>query len=453
VARLEFKVKPVRGVEVGAFTSHCSGSDQMDRAACADLIAALNPHLPPPDPGARYVIAGQQPGLLTGPLYTFLKAASAVALAARIGALPLFWIASEDHDVLEVNRVTLFGKRFVQPYEGEIRRGRVPQVADIALEKAPLLDFMKEVLPDTEFKPWILDAVQGADFSSYASAFADLMRFLLDEWKLRLVDPLSLRNLTAPVLADLVDRWPEMTAAFEKNGPLDSIGLFEIKGGMRVPVEVPDGNAVRARPDAYSAGAGLRPLLQDAVLPVIATIAGPTEIEYLKQIRPLYEVGGITPSLLHPRISATYVESKILSAARKAGLDEFSLFETERREVTDPEMDGIREKEKMLVREILEVGEGSDARWLKKSMTALRAQVDRIVRRLQEERKTEAALNRGRLEKVAQALTPGGKRQERVVNVFQFLDLYGPDFVRLTVERLDPLGLEHQVVFMETLKE
>ena len=51
----------------------------------------------------------------------------------------------------------------------------------------------------------------------------------------------------------------------------------------------------------------------------------------------------------------------------------------------------------------------------------------------------------------AQALTPGGKRQERVVNVFQFLDLYGPDFVRLTVERLDPLGLEHQVVFMETL--
>ena len=98
----------------------------LDRPRAAALIARLNPSLSPPSPASHYVVAGQQPGLLTGPLYTFLKAVSAIALARDLGARtgtpvrPLFWIASEDHDVLEVNRVTVNGRRFMHPYAGPL---------------------------------------------------------------------------------------------------------------------------------------------------------------------------------------------------------------------------------------------------------------------------------------------------------------------------------------------
>ena len=122
--------------------SHTSGSDLRDWAAAAEAVAAQNPTLRRPDQWTRYVVAGQQAGLLTGPMYTFLKAVSAISLARRLAkesgspVLPLFWIASEDHDVLEVNRVTVNGRRFVHGYQGELARGKVPQVADIDITEA-----------------------------------------------------------------------------------------------------------------------------------------------------------------------------------------------------------------------------------------------------------------------------------------------------------------------------
>ena len=118
---------------------HVSASPFMDIAAAAASVAGQNPALPPPDPKARYIVAGQQAGLLTGPLYTFLKAVSAISIAralsdhAAVPILPLFWTASEDHDVLEVNRVTVNGQRFVLEYPGGLSRGKVPQVADIPI--------------------------------------------------------------------------------------------------------------------------------------------------------------------------------------------------------------------------------------------------------------------------------------------------------------------------------
>ena len=99
----------------------------------------LRPDLLKAQEGALNVVAGQQPSLLLGPLFTVLKAATAIGLARDLSnALtrpvhPLFWIASEDHDILEVNRVMLGGRKIVCRYKGSLRRGQVPQVGDIPL--------------------------------------------------------------------------------------------------------------------------------------------------------------------------------------------------------------------------------------------------------------------------------------------------------------------------------
>ena len=470
---------------------HVSDSPFMDRQAAIAGIVAQNRDLPAPPANARFVIAGQQAGLLTGPLYTFLKAASAIAMSERLSresdspVRPLFWVVSEDHDVLEVNRVTVHGRRFVHEYAGELTHGRVPQVADISIEDArePLLAFLREALPETEFRPWVLDVVASADYSNYATAFSDMFRRLFAGKELRLVDAIALRPLTAPVLAVLVERWPEVCAALRAGGerlraagvepPLAAPGVFAIVDGKRVAIELGDRSArlcagelsfaeladeIRRRPGGFSPNAALRPVLQDAVLPVVATFGGPFEIDYLWQIDPIYEVAGVTRSRVFPRISATFVEDRIRRAAEKVGLWSDRVFEV-RKELAgyapetedDGEIAALAQKGKALLDEIQKYLEAGEGKWLVKAKAGLEFHLEKIVDRLREERLEAAGLGRKRLERIADAVLPEGKPQERVANVLQFLNLYGPEFVTRAIETLDPFSLRHQVVSISTM--
>ena len=467
-----------------------SDSPWLDRGAAAREIARQNPALPAPDPECDYVVTGQQAGLMTGPLYAFLKAATAIAVARDLSArtgraiLPLFWVAGEDHDVLEVNRFTVNGRRFVREYSGEISRGRMPQVADIDLHDArePLLRFLAAELPATEFTPWILAQVTAADFRSYATAFADLMRGLFARWELRLVDPIGLRPLTAPVLAALVARWPAASAALAEGAarlsaaglaaPLDELRLFEIADGLRVSAEA-DGaglriggralgweaaaEAIRQAPERFSGGAALRPICQDAALPVAATIGGPSELAYLWQVLPVAECAGVRSSARHPRISATFVGSSIARAVAAARIEARELFKVgdllqapEGGERPDPRAAEIESATRDLLARIDALAVAGDPRWLRTSREAIGTAVERITTRLGEERLAEQGRTRERLEKIAAALAPEGKLQERVVNPYQFLNLHGPDFVRETVERLDPWLCAHQLVWIRS---
>lgn len=488
VKRLRFDVRGV-GVETACVSldaDHVSESPFMSDAVMPN-IASQNPELPPPPAGARFVIAGQQPGILTGPLYTFLKAVTAISLAERLSheserpVLPLFWTASEDHDVLEVNRVTVGGKRFVHPYPGDIARGKMPQVGDISIEEArePLLAFLRETLPQTGFTSWVLDMAASCDYSGYAAAFAALMRSIFAEWELRIVDPMAIRPLTAPVLAALVERWQDVETAFsrgteimKKDGldpPLRIPGIYEIADNCRVPVEIAGGTArlssgetdlsgaaeeIRRRVMDFSPNAALRPVLQDAVLPVTVTVAGPSEIAYLRQIQPIYETAGVVPSLPFPRVSATFVEDKIRRAAEKAGiaiesiLEDGAGFEDRVPDVDDPGIAEVKESGRALIEKIDKAGGKNPSRPLARNRKGLEAQIDRIIRRLEQERLETSGIGRNHIRKISEALFPGGKPQERAANVMQFLNLYGPEFVRRSVEDLDPFKMQHQIVIM-----
>lgn len=472
---------------------HVSDSAFMDCAAAVSSIASQNPAVPPPPEDARFVVGGQQAALLTGPLYAFLKAVSAVAMSRRLAeasggpVLPLFWVVSEDHDVLEVNRVSVNGRRFVHEYKGELARGKMPQVADISIEDArePLLAFLGDALPPTEFTPWLLDAVASADFSNYATAFADLMRVVFAEWELRLVEPVALRPLTAPVLAALVERWPDVTVALDRGGerlraadlepPLAAPGVFEIVGGNRVAIEFGEGTArlatgevslaelageIRRRPGGFSPNAALRPVMQDAVLPVVAMFGGPSELDYLWQIDPVYEVAEVRRSLLCPRVSATFVEATIRRAAEKVGLWPDRILQARENSQQDspdtdddPRIAGVEEKGRALLDEVQVLLDEGGRKWLAKSKAGLEFHLQKIVGRLREEKLEAAGLGRKRLERIADAVAPEGKLQERVANVFQFLNLHGAAFVRQAVETLDPFSLEHQIVAISTGKE
>lgn len=472
-----------------------SASPWLDREAVAREIARQNPGLPAPAPAWDYVVAGQQAGLLTGPLYTFLKAATAIAVARDLAAgtgrpiQPLFWIASEDHDVLEVNRVTVGGRRFVHEYGGQIARGRMPQVADIDLHAArePLLEFLRSTLPATEFTPWVLDEVAAADWSNYATACAGLLRALFARWELRMVDPIALRSLTAPVLASVVARWPAARVALDEGGarlravglraPIEELRLFEIAGGRRVPIEAAGGSqsveglriggsvlgweeaaaAIRQAPERFSAGAVLRAVCQDGALPIVATIGGPSELAYLWQAVAVAAAVGVRSSARWPRISATFVGPPVARALAAAGLgarEAFALGEPGRDEAVQGERDprgaAIKQRGQELLQTLEELAVPGDPRWLRSSREAIQSAVARVVARLDEEHAAQQGRTRERLEKIAAAVWPEGRLQERVINVYELLNLHGADFVRAVVEELDPWALAHRFARVRT---
>ena len=460
-----------------------SAAPELDRDALAAVVARENPELPPPPPEADYVVAGQQAGLLTGPLYTVLKAAHAIALAAQLSSrherpiLPLFWVASEDHDIDEVRHVTLFGERYAQPYAGPRERGRRPPVADVPLAAArePLLAFLRRTLRETEFTAALLDQIAAADFSTYETAFIDWMRAIFAPWPLHFVTPRALRTLTAVPLARLVERWPQVEQALAAGAarvaalgwpvPLTDARIFELAGGARRPLTVSaagatlsDGThslaelaaAVRAQPERFSPSAALRPVCQDAVIPGAAMLAGPSELTYLWQITPLYAVADVRPAPRFPRNSLTLLDPPIARELAKLGRRPAELFalpaEPAAEERDPPALRRIARASRELLAAIDAAAGEPAPRWWRTSRTAIADNLERITTGLREAQLAARGQDRRRVEKILAAALPGGKLQERSSNIFQFLDLHGPDFMRALVEQIDPTDARHRIV-------
>jgi len=304
--------------------------------------------------GAFTVVTGQQVGLFGGPLFSILKAISAVKTAAEITAMgidcvPVFWLASEDHDLAEVNHNAVIGSNgTLHELRTEARGKEDSPVGDVIftdeinvaietfaaqLGPSPVLDFLRE-----SYRPG----------ENFASGFGKLFARLFAEWGVILLDPrdADLHRIANPVFVgavthadeinrDLLARGRELQAAgYEeqvKVTPSSSL-LFCFESGQRVPIRraggrftiadreiSPDKLAtdVAAHPEHFSANVLLRPIMQDFLLPNLAYIGGAAEIAYFAQIAVVYRhlLGRITPVL--PRYSATIVESRQATLLKK----------------------------------------------------------------------------------------------------------------------------------------
>ncbi len=456
-----------------------STSPFIDRERLTRILSASS-GLPAGADDARFVVAGQQVGLLTGPLYTFLKAITIIRLAADledatgVRHVPLFWMASEDHDHLEVNRCTLDNRRFVAGPAGGAIPSRRPQVADLSLaeERDRLIAFVGETFPaELERHADLHAMIEKASFESYPALFRSLMESLFGE-SLLLVEPIALRPLTAPVLARLVEEWPQVLSAFEAGStvlsargftpPLREPGLFEIRDGMRVKVEISADGAtlssgkcslaeaagrIRANPAAFSPNAALRPVLQDAVLPVSAMVGGPSELLYLWQIDAVYVVAGVRRALLRPRISATFVEPRIARAARKAGVEGKELLAARRPAPSDDsDAAALRDAGKTLLDRVDRFLEKREDKKIRRGRNTLAGLIDKAEARMRQVVADEAGRGRALFETIDGALRPEGKLQERVTSPLDFVGRYGREFVARARDTLDPWAFAHHLV-------
>src|ERR1700730_118681 len=308
--------------------------------------------------GAVAVVSGQQVGLFGGPAYAVYKALTAIRLAwelseAGIPAVPIFWMATEDHDLDEVRHVTWFdsGKlvRFELPDAaagrpvGQVRFG--PAIEEHVKKAVGLLSG-----PASEAISRILQESYRAD-ASYGSAFGKLFAQLFAEQGLILLDPLDARlhRIAAPLYRKAIEDRDELNDKLLQRGKeLELAGydvqvkvtarstlLFTIRDGVRQPVAASNAHfksgdttwtreealrLVDSSPETFSANALFRPVVQDYLLPTAAYLGGPAEIAYFAQSSVIYEhMLGRMPVIL-PRAGFTILDAKAEKLLQKYGL-------------------------------------------------------------------------------------------------------------------------------------
>jgi bacillithiol biosynthesis cysteine-adding enzyme BshC len=295
-------------------------------------------------PGTVAVVTGQQVGLFSGPAYTIFKALTAVKMAQYlesqgIAAVPVFWLATEDHDLAEVDHIWVFNDQGapVKISSSELVATGGP-VGTTTLTGLPL-DELRAALGSLPFAEEVMSKVAAAyrDGGTLGGAFAALLKDLLSGFGLLFLDPLApaIRELAAPFLIQAAQQAPDLVSALvERSGELESAGyhaqvlvekdaslLFLLRGNKRLALRWKDHKFVSregeidasdlpALAHSLSPNALLRPVLQDYLLPTAAYVAGPAEIAYFAQSSVLYQALLGRMPVIFPRNSFTLLDAR-----------------------------------------------------------------------------------------------------------------------------------------------
>jgi bacillithiol synthase len=309
--------------------------------------------------GAVAVVSGQQVGLFSGPGYAIYKALTAVQIAEEltwggIPAVPVFWMATEDHDLDEVRHSTWFdnGKlvRFELPAPSETGRpvGRIPLGAEIEALVQEAAELLANQGSDL-LAQYLIESYRPAE--TYGSAFGKLFARLFAQQGLILMDPLDagLHKVAAPLYQHaLAERDSLSEKLLQRGKDLDRAGfdaqvkvtsrstlLFRMdEGGRQVITASADKfqagektwpreelvHLTHTEPEKFSPNALFRPVVQDYLLPTAAYIAGPAEISYFAQSEVVYrQLLGRMPVML-PRSGFTLVDAKAAKLLRRYAL-------------------------------------------------------------------------------------------------------------------------------------
>ena len=441
--------------------------------------------------GARAVVTGQQVVLFGGPLLTILKAATAVARAKEatkatgVEHVPVFWMATEDHDLEEVDQVSMLTKTSVETLRAGLKVARAVPVGGVVpgAELDGVLERASELLEFAPVSEWLRECYRPEDGSrpSLALAFGRLMAKIFDAQGLVVMDAASrdFHALGASTLRYAIEHAAELQGALiARSKELVDRGyhaqvLVAEGGSMLFLLDEATGERVALRhtaeeqwkaggrsystaeliailetaPERLSPNALLRPVFQDTLLPTAAYVGGPAEIAYFAQSAVLYEaiLGRTTPVL--PRLSATLLEPTIATVMDK---DEVQLPDAmttaevlaQRLGARVMPIEGKRklaavgnamETELMALTEYLAVMDESLGRSARVSGSKMQYQMNRLRRMAATfELQKEASL-RKHAEAIVLNVFPGGHPQERVVAGVWFMARYGDGLVEKLV--------------------
>jgi bacillithiol biosynthesis cysteine-adding enzyme BshC len=451
--------------------------------------------------GASVVVTGQQVGLFGGTAFSIYKALTALRLASQateagVETVPVFWLATTDHDLAEINHISIPGpqgalKKFTSTSSG-IADAPVGSVV-LGDEIDALVNVAAELLGDTPVTAALRESYRPG--VKLGDAYARLFSRLFADWGLILLDASDpeLHAVARPMYRAAIEQSEQLDEALLARGrELERAGyhqqvkvtststlLFTLHQGQRVPIHrKPNGDSaeflvelerisraellrrIDSSPGDFSANVLLRPVVQDYLLPTLAYAGGAAEVAYFAQAEVVYQelLGKATP--IFPRFSATLVDPKVEKLLKKYSVGLPDLFHgPERLRETiatktlpqdlqtaldeansriDASLDNVKKRLEKLDPTLLEAASraGSKMRYQLKRLRARAARAE-LVRNEILTRHADTLSN---------ALYPNKLLQEREVAGIYFLARYGKELLGQLYETVHTDCLDHQVV-------
>ena len=463
--------------------------------------------------GAAAVVTGQQVALFGGPLMTLLKAATAIRKAADATAqsgrkhVPVFWLATEDHDLAEVDQIAFPTKTEIETLKLGLQAARPLPVGGLRVDGDSedgckkldaTLDRASELIGWGPVADLLRECYVAQKGTTLARAFAKLLTAVFAEFGLVVMDASGrgFHELGSSTLRAAIERADELERALiERSEELVKSGfhaqvlvapgqsllfLIDAETGARVPLRrTEDGgwkagqrnystaellDVLASEPERVSPNALLRPVFQDTILPTAAYVGGPAEIAYFAQSGVVYEriLGRVTPVL--PRLSATLVEPAIAKVMAQHEVQLPQLWEEKTADALAQRL-GARAMPIEAKRKLAAVGNALDAELeaLVEYMSAMSADLGRTAEVSASKMKYQMNRLRGMaansqvqreasLAKHANALMlnlfPGGHLQERVIGGVWFMARYGEALPQLLVENGSQECPGHRLIFL-----
>ena len=447
------------------------------------------------DPQAVVVVTGQQVGLFGGPLYCLYKALTVLVVAEQlesrlqIPCLPLFWMASEDADLAEIDHLAL------PDPDDRITR----------LKYIPARGFGTDLPATHLLGPEIDEALKTLEHASsggassrkaltllqkcyrpgitMTSAFGRLFTALLGDQGLILVDPADpeLKALARPLFLQEIETAPTSSHlvqnAWEKLKGLgyrpqirlrgEGPNLFSLEEGRRSLTKGPhlknlSGEVLRR----LSPNVVLRPLMQDFLFPTVSYVGGPNEIAYYAQLRGVYDHFSLPMPFILPRASLTVVEGRIERLLKKHALGFLDLwgdhegvvnqvlrrslpkaFLAKREKGLERIQESFRELKEMVstLDPTVAPRVGAAEGVVKKQLEELERILLRSFKRRNQEVRTQVL-------RILTHLLPDGELQERVYGFMPYVIRHGFSFLDLLKDGIDGLGWEHRVIYLGASK-
>jgi bacillithiol synthase len=455
--------------------------------------------------GAAAVVTGQQVGLFGGPMFAIYKALTAVKLAdeassAGVDAVPVFWLATYDHDLAEVNHVSLPGAdgalQLLATSSHDVPGAPVSAV-HFGDEIAPLVDQAIALLGETEATEFLRESYRPGE--SLGTAFARFYAKIFAEWGVIVLDPSDpeLARIAEPIYVSAVERSAELAVALlERGSALEKAGyhqqvkvtdssvlLFTTRKGARTPISrrangsavefMVDGEAaaeklsqaelvaeIKQHPEHFSPNVLLRPIVEDFLLPTLTYTGGAAEAAYFGQAGVVYEalLGRVTPIL--PRFSATLVEPKMQRLLEKHGLSITDVFEGPealRKEIAakhlpsdlqaafdrakqsfDSNFAAVKDKLEKLDKTLVDAAETSRSK--------MQHQLEKLYSQAARAEALKGELVSRHAETISEALYPNKGLQERSIGGVYFLARYGKELLQQLYETIHSDCHDHQIV-------
>jgi len=450
--------------------------------------------------GGFVIATGQQSILFGGPLFVLYKALTVIKIAEyaqemlEVPVLPVFWNASEDHDLAEVASIKLLNlhnELETVTFASDSAAAGPVCLVELGSRTGELLDTLRRILPESEYRAWLLDLLaQGylGTGRTLGQAFSRYLTSLLGDFGLFVIDachPALRRECRDLFEAELFDARAGIQAVKTAGDRLLSAGyelqitpqtadtnIFLIHDGVREKLRLSNtaedfrlkrsGQKVSStrisqllenHPASFSPGVLMRPLVEANLLGTLCYIAGPGEIAYYAQMGELYKLRGIRMPIIYPRFGGFLLEGKIARILDKYGLEAGDL-----RQGGDAAAESLAAgqgpQRKLLeqtgkIRSLLQSHFSQIENLVKqldptlsgpviKTKASMAGNLDRLEGKISAAAKRQNETLHLQLNKAAAHLWPARLPQERQLASAYYLARYGRDFIEFLMDQIEP---------------